>query len=255
MDGFEVREILLLLAVAVAAGWVDAVVGGGGLIQLPALLLVPGVPPAAALGTNKLSSIAGTTSAAVTYLRRTSVDRGVAVPAALTAVCTAGVGAATASMLPVGVFRPLVIVLLLAVAVFVALRPSFGTLVEQKREASTGRRLAAVLVAGVVIGFYDGIFGPGTGTFLIVTFTALVYSDFLHSSAMAKLVNAGTNFGALVVFAAAGQVMWRVGLGMAVCNIVGARLGARMALRRGAKFVRVVLLIVVVGMVIRLALD
>ena len=143
---------------------------------------------------------------------------------------------------------------LLAVALFVVLRPRLGTVAVPARRTRV-RVVAAVGVAGVGIALYDGLIGPGTGTFLVVAFTALVGADFLHGSAMAKVVNAGTNLGALVVFAATGHVWWWLGLAMAVCNVVGAAVGARMALRRGAGFVRVVLLVVVVALVARLGYD
>ncbi len=249
----ELEHLALLLLVAAAAGWVDAVVGGGGLILVPALMLgLPGLPPVAALGTNKVASIAGTTTAAITYARRTKIDWRVAGPAAGVAVLFAGAGALTATAVPAGYFRPAVLVLLLVILAFVVIRPSFGTVVGDTTPTAR-RRLAMILVAGVGIAFYDGLFGPGTGTFLIIAGTALLSMDFIGSSATAKVVNAGTNLGALIVFTAGGHVLWKLGLAMAVCNIVGARFGARTALKRGAGFVRVVLVVAVVAMVSRLA--
>ncbi|BCL17784.1 TSUP family transporter [Micromonospora sagamiensis] len=248
-------SLTTLFAAAAVAGWVDAVVGGGGLLLLPALLVAaPGVPVATALGTNKLAAIAGTSTAAVTYARRTKVDWAVAGPAAGLAVVTAGVGAALAGAVPAGAYRPVVLVVLVAVAVFVAVRPRLGTVAVPQRRTRV-RVVVAVAVAGGGIALYDGLIGPGTGTFLVVAFTVLVGADFVHGSAMAKIVNAGTNLGALVVFGLAGHVWWLLGLGMAVCNIAGAALGARMALRRGAGFVRVVLLVVVLALVAKLGYD
>ncbi|MGA5559230.1 TSUP family transporter [Streptomyces lavendulocolor] len=245
-----------LLSAAAAAGWVDAVVGGGGLVLIPALMVAfPHLPPATALGTNKLTAISGTTVAAVTYARRTKLDRSIALPAAGLAVPAAGFGALSASQLPADWFRPVIMALLIAVAVFVTTRPSFGALQEHGDVISRRRRLFVVAFAGCGIGFYDGVFGPGTGTFLIMAFTSLLSMEFLQSSALAKVVNVGTNLGALVVFAAQGQVLWLLGAGMAVCNIVGARLGAKTALRRGSGFVRTVLLVVVMVMVLKLAID
>ncbi|WP_341715699.1 TSUP family transporter [Micromonospora sp. FIMYZ51] len=244
-----------LLAAAAVAGWVDAVVGGGGLLLLPALLVAaPGMPPATALGTNKLAAIAGTATAAVTYARRTKIDWAVAGPAAVLAVLCAGLGAALAGAVPPAAYRPVVLVVLLSVALFVVLRPSLGTVAVPGRRTRV-RMVVAVVVAGVGIATYDGLIGPGTGTFLVVAFTALVGADFVHGSAMAKVVNAGTNAGALAVFAVTGNVWWLLGAAMAVCNIVGAMVGARMALRRGAGFVRVVLLVVVLALVGKLGYD
>ncbi|QGN50874.1 TSUP family transporter [Micromonospora sp. WMMC415] len=237
------------------AGWVDAVVGGGGLLLLPALLVgAPGMPVATALGTNKLAAVAGTATAAVTYARRTKLDWAVAGPAAGLAVLCAGVGAALAGAVPASAYRPVVLAVLVAVAVFVVARPRLGV-VAQPHRRTRARMVVAVAVAGVGIALYDGLVGPGTGTFLVLAFTALVGADFVHGSAMAKIVNAGTNLGALVVFAATGHVWWLLGAAMAVCNIVGAVLGARMALRRGSGFVRGVLLVVVLALVGRLGYD
>ncbi|MEU2158088.1 TSUP family transporter [Streptomyces sp. NPDC019396] len=244
-----------LLTAATAAGWIDAVVGGGGLVLIPALMMAfPQLPPALALGTNKLTAITGTTVAAVTYARRTKLDRSIAFPAAALAVPAAGFGALSASSLPADWFRPLIMALLIAVAAFVTLRPGFGA-VQETELVSRRRKFAVIAAAGCGIGFYDGVFGPGTGTFLIMMFTSLLSLEFLQSSALAKVVNVGTNTGALTVFAVQGQVLWMLGAGMAVCNIVGAALGARMALRRGSGFVRTVLLVVVTGMVVKLCFD
>ncbi|MFI6263455.1 sulfite exporter TauE/SafE family protein [Micromonospora sp. NPDC051006] len=248
-------SLTTLLAAAAMAGWVDAVVGGGGLLLLPALLVgAPGLPVATALGTNKLAAIAGTATAAATYARRTKVDWRVVGPAAGLAVLSAGLGAALAGSVPAAAYRPVVLVVLLSVAVFVLLRPRLGVVAAPQRRTPT-RVAVAIAVAGVGIALYDGLIGPGTGTFLVLAFTALIGADFVHGSAMAKVVNAGTNLGALVVFAATGHVWWLLGAGMAVCNIAGAVLGARMALRRGAGFVRIVLLVVVLALVGKLGYD
>ncbi|MFI6297261.1 TSUP family transporter [Nonomuraea sp. NPDC050790] len=247
----SLEQIVVLLVAAAGAGWVDAVVGGGGLLQLPALM-VAGIPPVQAMATNKLSSVFGTTTAAITYVRSTKLDRQVAVPAGALAVLSSGLGAMAAVAISAEVLRPVVMVVLLGVAAFVTLRPAMGQ-VPKPHLRTNARVVAAVLVGGVGIAFYDGIMGPGTGTFLIIAFTTILGLDFVNASATAKIINIGTNVGALVVFGAQGHVLWALGLGMAVCNVAGARLGAAMALRRGAAFVRVVLLIVVAAMVTRLA--
>ncbi|WBB68703.1 TSUP family transporter [Micromonospora sp. WMMD812] len=248
-------SLTTLLTAAAMAGWVDAVVGGGGLLLLPALLVAaPGMPVASALGTNKLAAIAGTATAAATYARRTKVDWAVAGPAAGVAVVSAGVGAALAGAVPAAAYRPVVLVVLVSVALFVLLRPRLGVVSLPERR-TPARVAVAVAVAGIGIALYDGLIGPGTGTFLVLAFTALLGADFVHGSAMAKVVNAGTNLGALVVFGVTGHVWWLLGAGMAVCNIAGAVLGARMALRRGAGFVRIVLLVVVLALVAKLGHD
>jgi uncharacterized membrane protein YfcA len=249
------QQVVLLLLAALSAGWVDAVVGGGGLIQLPALMLLnPGAPVASALATNKLASIAGTTSAAVAYLRRAKPDLPVALPGAgLAVACSAG-GALCAAAISSDVLKPVIMVVLLAVAAVVVLKPDLG---RTPRLVLRDRRRvgAAVLVPGVLIAFYDGLVGPGTGTFLVITFTTLLGTDFVNASANAKIINTATNLGALLVFTAQGQVLWAIGLAMAVCNIIGAQAGARMAINRGAGFVRAVLLCVVTALVIKLGYE
>jgi len=244
----------VLLVVAAFAGWIDAVVGGGGLVLIPVLLVAfPAAAPATALGTNKAVAVWGTLSASVSYLRRTRgiPVRFLAMAVPIAAVC-AGLGALAASAVSKDWMRPMVLVLLLAVGIWVALRPGFGS-----GHASTLRRSGVIagLVAAAAIAFYDGIFGPGTGTFLIMAFTALVTGDFLRSAAMAKVVNLATNIGSIAVFAAGGHVVWLLAIALAVANVIGAQIGARMAISRGSGFVRIVLLVAVVAMVGKLGYD
>jgi len=241
----ELGAWAVLIIGAAVAGCIDAVIGGGGLVLIPLLLaVVPGIAPATALGTNKLVGVTGTASAAVTMVRKVGASISVRfIPVAL--VC-AGLGAASASLIDAAVMRPVIIILMLAVGTFVALRPSFGTAVGG---GDVGRwRRWAVMVAVGVIAFYDGIFGPGTGMFLIMAFTALLSQDFLRSAAMAKVVNTSTNLGALIVFAWGGHVWWQLGLILILANVAGAQLGARPVLGGGAKLVRVALLVVVIVM-------
>jgi uncharacterized protein len=251
----DAGHLALALTGAAAAGWIDAVVGGGGLVQLPTLLLAaPGLPLATVLGTNKVASVAGTSTAAFTYLRRTKVDWRVLGPAVGLALLCSGLGALLAGTVPARAYRPVVLVVLAGVAVVVTLRPQLGTTTGRDAVGPL-RRSTALGLAGVLIATYDGAIGPGTGTFLILTFTATLSVDFLHASAMAKAVNVATNLGALPVFAAAGHVSWPLGAGMAVANIVGARLGAHTALRRGSGFIRVALLVVVLALLVKLGSD
>lgn len=250
----ELHVVLLLCAAAAFAGWVDAVSGGGGLVQLPALLLLlPGAAPEAVLATNKLSSVCGTTAAALTYQRRVRPDLRTALPMAGVALAGSAGGAACASLLPRDVFRPLVLVLLVLVAMWTVARPSLG-LEERLRFSGHEHHLVAA-GAGAVIGFYDGIFGPGTGAFLVVALVGLLGYAFLQASATARIVNLATNVGALLVFIPQGAPLWRLGLFMGACNIAGGWLGAHTAIRRGSGFVRVVFLTVVAALVLRLGYD
>ncbi|MFI0419729.1 TSUP family transporter [Spongiactinospora sp. 9N601] len=246
-------QVVLVLVAAFAAGWVEAVAGGGGLIQVP-ILMIAGLPPAVALATNKVGSLAATAMATITYLRGLTLDLRIALPAAALALVLAGLGAATTSALSPGHIRPAIMVILVAMGLFVAFQPSFGT--RRAGGPRTRRRtLTAILLAGVPIAFYDGLFGPGSGMFLVFAFTALLRTDLVAGSAMAKIVNTANNTGALLVFTFYGNVLWSLGAAMAVCNAAGSYLGARMALRQGVAFVRIALLCVVVGLVARLALQ
>lgn len=250
----ETEVVLLLCVAALVAGWVDAVVGGGGLVQIPALLvLLPGAAPAQVLATNKLSSVFGTATAAWIYVRRVRPDLRTALPMAVAAVAGSAAGAACASLLPASVFRPLVLVLLVVVATYTLRRPALGRV--QELRLSGGRHVAAALGAAVAIGFYDGIFGPGTGSFLVFALVALMGYSFVQASAKARIVNVATNLGALAVFVPQGAPMYGLGLAMATCNVLGGRLGAATAITRGSGFVRVVFLVVVGVLAVRLAAD
>ncbi len=250
--GVEIGDWAVLLTAATAAGWVDAVVGGGGLIVLPTLFVVaPGIAPQTALGTNKLAAVAGTSASVLTFARKVPMRWRVLLPAAAIAATAAAVGAAAVSLIDRELFVPIVMVVLVGVAVFVTLRPSIGVTLATHPPTRRKVVLTVALAAGL-IGFYDGLLGPGTGTFLIITFATLLGTEFVRAAAMAKVINCGSNLGALLFFGATGHILWALGAGMAVANVLGAVIGARMALRKGAEFVRIVLLVVVIGMVIRL---
>jgi uncharacterized protein len=245
-------SVVLLLALAgLAAGFVDAVVGGGGLIQLPALLVgLPGYAPVHMLATNKLASICGTTTSAATYYRRVRPDPRTFVPLMLFAFGGSAVGAALASHLSSEVFRPIVLAALLLVGAWVVLRPSLGETTLLRH--GPRRHLALAMVIGAVIGVYDGALGPGTGSFFVIALVGLLGYSFLEASAKSKLANAATNLAALVVFIPQGAVLWRLALIMGACNLVGGYAGARVAVARGARFVRVFFILVVAGFVIRI---
>ncbi len=247
-------SVLLLCLCAALAGGLDAVVGGGGLVQLPALLVaLPGTPVVALLGTNKLASVVGTSSAAVTYSRQVTVDRGLAGPMVLAAFAGSGLGALLATVAPGSALKPVVLVALVAVLVFTWRRPGLGE-VESLRLPAGRQRLVTVL-GGFGIGVYDGLVGPGTGSFLVFLLVGVVGLSFLHASATAKAVNTATNLAALLLFAAGGHVLWGLGAAMAASNLVGAQVGARLAVRRGSAWVRRVFLVVVTALVLRLAYD
>ncbi|MFA7270870.1 MAG: TSUP family transporter [Sterolibacterium sp.] len=250
----EPINLILLCAAAFAAGLIDAVVGGGGLIQIPALFSVlPQAQPATLFGTNKLASIFGTSSAALRYARRIDVPWRAALPAALAAFVLSYFGAMTVALLPKEWLRPLVLVLLLIVTAYTYVRKDLGA-VDQRRVH--GRRdMLLALLSGGVIGFYDGFFGPGTGSFLVFMFVRLFGLDFLRASASAKIVNAATNLSALLFFGAHGHVLVAIGLAMALFNIGGSLVGSHLAIRHGAGFVRRAFLVVAIGFILKFAWD
>jgi len=244
---------VLLISAALVAGWIDAVTGGGGILQLPALLLgIPQATPTQALGTNKLSSIWGTAAATATYLRKFRPDFRTALPMAAAAFLGALVGANIARLLPANVFLPIIVVALSAVWLLTLARPELG--IEQRLKFHGRKRHYVIAVAaGAGIGVYDGALGPGTGTFLIMALVGLLGYSFLAASVTAKIVNLGTNAAALIIFGFTGNVLWLLGILMAVANVSGAILGARTALRRGSRFIRAVFLTIVGLLILRLS--
>jgi uncharacterized membrane protein YfcA len=247
-------DLVMLLAAALFAGFVDAVAGGGGLIQVPTLLMaLPAESPATVFGTNKLASIFGTGNAAIRYARRITLPWGIALPAAAAAFVFSFVGAAAVAWLPKDVVRPLVLALLVLVMIYTVVKPNFGAIAGERLAPHPERRLA--LLAGATLGFYDGFFGPGAGSFMIFAFVRFFRLDFLHASGAAKVVNFSTNAAALAYFVPSGHVLWMIGLAMAAFNIAGALLGARLALRHGSGFVRGVFIVVASLLIARLGYD
>lgn len=245
-------ELLLLLALAgLTAGFVDAVVGGGGLVQLPALVLgLPGVAPVQVLATNKLASFCGTSVSSVTYYRRVRPDPRTFVPLMAFAFLGSMAGALVASKIPEEALEPIVLVVLVVVGGYVLLKPDIGALTEL-RFAGHHHTLAAVC-AGAVIGFYDGALGPGTGSFFVFTLVGLLGYSFLEASAKARIANWATNLAALVIFVPQGAVLWKVGLAMGLANLLGGYVGARTAVARGTRFVRVFFVLVVGAFIVTL---
>ncbi len=258
MDALALPDTGVLVALCIAAamaGWVDAVSGGGGLLQLPALLVAfPSAEPVEALGTNKVSSVLGTAAATATYARKAPPDVRTALPMAVAAFIGAGLGALVASRVPAEAFRPIIVVLLIAVWLWTLLSPRMGQ-TQELRWQGHRRHYAVAIAAGLAIGFYDGILGPGTGPFLLIVLVAGLGYSFLNASSTAKVVNLGTNVAAIIVFGITGSILWLLGLLMGLCNMAGAIIGARMAIRRGSGFVRIVFLAVVGVLILRLAWD
>lgn len=255
MHDLTLWTILLLAIAAGAAGWVDAVSGGGGLLQLPALFIaLPAGSEVNALATNKLSSMFGTATAARTYVKHLNPDWKTALPMASVAFIFSALGAATAQTIPTEYFGVGIVIALVVVWVWTLVNPLMGA---ESNMRWSGKRRHYVVAIGVggAIGFYDGIFGPGTGSFLLIALVGLLGYSFLAASSTAKIVNLGTNAAALIVFGFSGSILWTLGLIMAACNMAGAYFGARTAIRRGSPFVRIVFLSIVAILIVRLAWD
>lgn len=245
----------MLLVAAFTAGFVDAIAGGGGLIQLPAFFLAfPNLPPAVVLGSNKLASFSGTAVATLRYLRGTPVRWNAVWPAILAALVFSMIGARLVSLFDKELFRPVVLILLCLVAVYTFAKKDFG-IAGGKKPVPPRRIFFYSLISGAVLGLYDGFFGPGTGSFLIVIYVSLFGFDFLHASVSAKLVNCATNFAALAYFIYTGNIRFDIAIPVAACNMAGSLIGVRMALLKGSRFVRVFFLVVVCGLIVKLGWD
>jgi uncharacterized membrane protein YfcA len=252
--GADTTGLALVLAAALLAGFVDSIVGGGGLIQVPAMLAgFPVALPATLLGTNKLASILGTSSAAAQYARRVRIPWRTLAAAAAVALPAALAGASLVSRVRPAAFRALVPVALLVVLFQVLRHKELGS-AHAPASLTAGR--SALALAGIAgIGFYDGFFGPGTGSFLMLVFIRVYGFDFLHAAASARVINVATNAGALAFFGWHGDVWWLLALSLGLCNTAGSVLGARTALRHGGRFVRRVFIVVVALLIAKTAWD
>ncbi|TQF15177.1 TSUP family transporter [Myxococcus llanfairpwllgwyngyllgogerychwyrndrobwllllantysiliogogogochensis] len=253
MVDVSAQQLLLLCVAALVAGLVDAIAGGGGLITLPALLTV-GLPPHVALGTNKGQSVFGSFAALVRFSRSGLVDWRLARVTFPFGLGGAFAGAALVLLVKPEVLKPLVLVLLIAVAVFLAFRrtPASGARTEPSPRP---RALAIGGLIALAVGTYDGFFGPGTGTFLIVGFNTLLGHGLARASADAKVVNFASNLASMALFALNGVVLWKVALPMAAAQFTGAWLGAHLAVKGGDTLVRKVVLAVVLALVLKLGRD
>jgi uncharacterized protein len=246
----DINIILILFGIALIAGCIDAIAGGGGLLTLPALLLA-GLDPVTAISTNKLQATFGSVSATVTFARRGLISWHSAIPVAMSAGLAAVVGALCVRLISKPVLSALVPILLIMIAIY------FAT-TKRMNENDTPAKISFMAFSAFVapmIGFYDGIFGPGTGAFYMVGFTALLGFGVIKATAHTKLANAASNIGGLILFALTGSVIWILGLTMAVGAFIGAQLGARLAIKMGAGLIRPLLVFISCTMAIKLLWD
>ncbi len=249
-DVFEFlpETLLLLVAAAFFAGFIDSIAGGGGLITVPALLLA-GATPIETLGTNKLQSVFGSGSATISYARAGHVNVMQQLPMGAASFVASMAGAYCASLLPQDVFRQVLPFVLVGIALYFMLKPDVSDLDTAERL----KPLVFTLTLVPVIGFYDGIFGPGTGSFFMLGFVALAGFGLLKATAHTKFLNLASNLGSLIVFVALGVVLWKTALAMGVGQFFGARLGAKFAMKNGAKIIKPLLVFVCVALAARLA--
>ena len=250
MHDLTFQLFALLFIAAFLAGFIDSIAGGGGMITVPAMLLV-GIPPLETLGTNKLQSLFGSASASIAYARKGHVDLAGQLPMAVMSALGAALGALLATVVPGDVLKAVLPFLLVAIALYFAVKPSVGDVDKTRR--MTPFLFSLTLVP--LIGFYDGVFGPGTGSFFMLAFIALAGFGVLKATAHTKFLNFGSNLGAFIVFVLYGVVLWKVGLLMGAGQFAGAQVGSRFAMKSGAKIIKPLLVITCVALAIRLLAD
>jgi uncharacterized membrane protein YfcA len=247
-------ELLFVACASLLAGFVDSIVGGGGLVLVPALFAAFATAhPATLLGVNKSASLWGTAVATVQYARRVNMPWRTLLPAGAVALAASFAGAWLVTVVSPEFLRKVLPFVLLAVLAYTLLKKELGR--EHAPRLSGWREAAAASAIGLLLGFYDGFFGPGAGSLLVFLFVRLLGYDFLHASASAKLLNSCSNLAALSLFAFKGHIWWHYALALALANVIGSLLGARLALKHGSGFVRAVFVLVVSALILRTAYD
>jgi uncharacterized membrane protein YfcA len=250
----ETYIIILLCLAAFFAGFVDAIVGGGGFIQTPvALILLPNLAVSSIIGSLKIPAFSGTSFAANQYLKKVDMNWKLLSIMAIVAFASAFLGSHLLTKVHNDFMKPLLLVVLTLIAIYTFTKKDFG--IHQAKEHTVKRQLLLAVSMSICIGFYDGFIGPGTGSFLVLGFVSVLGFDFLHASAKAKIVNLATNFGSICLFVLKGKIIWAIALPMAICNAVGGWTGAKLAIKKGNGFIRIFFLIVVIGTLLRFCYD
>ncbi len=250
----ETYLLILLCIAAFFAGFVDAIVGGGGLIQTPvALIALPNLAVSTVIGSLKIPAFSGTAFAARQYLKKVEMNWKLLFIMALVAFSAAFLGSNVLTLVSNNFMKPILLVVLSVIAIYTFTKKNFG--IHQEKNLSPKRQLALAVVMSSCIGFYDGFIGPGTGSFLVLGFVAILGFDFLHASANAKMVNLATNFGSICLFILKGKIIWAIAIPMAICNAMGGWVGAKLAIKKGNGFIRIFFLVVVIGTLIRFGYD
>lgn len=250
----DLHIIILLCIAAFLAGFIDAIVGGGGLIQTPAgLILLPNLPVSTVIGTLKIPAFSGTLFAAFQYLKKVTMNFKTLIIMMALALPSAFLGSTVLTYMSNDFMKPLLLFVLSLLAIYTYAKKNFGQYIE--KNISDKRLILNSVLISVIVGFYDGFIGPGTGSFLVVAFIALMGFDFLHASANAKMVNLATNFGSICLFVLKGKIIWAIAIPMAFSNALGGWIGAKLAINKGNGFIRIFFLVVIIGTLIRFAYD
>ncbi len=245
---------IIVCIAALIAGFIDAIVGGGGLVQTPVLFLTfPQYSVATLLGTTKLPSFFGTSVSLYQYSKRVTIQWKLIAFIAAAAFCAAMAGSYFVSFISNATFKPIILIALIIVAIYTYSKKNFGQ--QEEKNLSFSTAVIRGVVSGLVIGFYDGFIGPGTGSFLVLMFISLLGHDFMHASAHAKTVNLATNIASIIYFASTGNILFELAIPMALCNMVGGFIGSRFALLKGNKFIRMFFLCVVCATILRFGYD
>ncbi len=251
---YSTWTIISLIFLSFTAGFIDAVVGGGGLIQIPALLInLPNHPLPTIFGTNKIASLSGTSVAAYQYSKRIKFDYKLLFIISFFAFVASYFGAKTVSLIHVDILKPIILVVLILIAIYTFLKKDLGSV--RTKKLTSGRQIMLGSLIGIVVGFYDGFFGPGTGSFFVLGFVVILGFEFVTASAYSKVINCMTNISALIVFIRQGNYLLGIAILMATCNVLGSVTGSRIALKKGNGFIRIIFLVIVIIMILRYGYD
>lgn len=254
LTDYDVFTIVTLIVFAFLAGLIDAVVGGGGLLQIPALLIsLPKTPLPSIFDTNKIAALAGTSISAWRYAKRIKFNYKLLLVISVCAAAAAFCGAKVVSLIDVNILKPVILAILIGIALYTFLKKDLGSV--QTKLLPMRQQLIYGALIGLSIGFYDGFFGPGTGSFFILAFVVILGFEFVTASAYAKAINCVTNLSALFVFIRQGTYLLELALLMSLCNIIGSWLGTNLALKKGNGFIRIFFLMVVTLMILRYGYD
>ena len=250
----EFELLFYLCAAAFCAGFIDSIVGGGGLIQTPlSLAFLPHLPVSTVIGTLKIPAFSGTLLATSQYIKKVKIDWKLLGIMALCAFVSAFLGSQLLTVISNDFMKPVLLLILVILAIYTIFKKDFGQ--AQERKIPYHNAIINGCIVSIIVGFYDGFIGPATGTFFILGFVTLLGMDFLKANTNAKLTNLATNFGSICLFLIKGKIIWSIALPMAVCNALGGFLGAKLAINKGNKFIRYIFILVILISICRFGYE